>query len=341
MALNILSWQNKQHDSSAPNPQSLAAPKPMAEQSASHQDVGTLDDLSKHLKHLRFGVVAAHPDRWKDHPGIQEAMRKAHEAIDRDFALVPAGCAAMPQTIDDCPGCPETDIETRPYVLARCAVTNKQYQCFVDDKGYDNLDLWPQEIWPHLIDFRDQTDHPSPRYWREGQHDKKLANHPVVGICYYEAAAFAKWAGYRLPTEAEWQVAASWRIRSSSYVLRRYPWGDALDKQKCNIWATGVGTTVEVDACENGAAPNGVLQLVGNVWEWTSSDFVVTDSEGRPVVGDMLMKSVRGGAYDTYFPSQATSCFRTGLVTLMRINNTGFRCALDVGNFTHNTGQAS
>ena len=74
-------------------------------------------------------------------------------------------------------------------------------------------------------------------------------------------------------------------------------------------------------AYESGAAPNGVLQLIGNVWEWTFSDYQVEDECGRTVVGDMLMKEVRGGAFDTYFAAQATSCFRTGLASLVRAHD--------------------
>jgi iron(II)-dependent oxidoreductase len=124
-------------------------------------------------------------------------------------------------------------------------------------------------------------------------------------------------------------MAASWRIRSAAHVLRRYPWGDALDTSKCNVWASRIGGTVPVTAYPTGAAPNGVLQLIGNVWEWTESDFDVTDDQGRPIVGDMLMKEMRGGAFDTYFPSQATSSFRTGLAALVRAHNVGFRCVVE------------
>lgn len=288
------------------------------------------DELLRDLQCGRYAYLILNALRWQKHPKISAVLEEAYRAVDEQFALVPEGSAALPTTLSDAPGAPEVDFPTKPFLLARHAVTNEEFQLFVDAGCYDNLDLWPEDVWPHLIDFKDLTDKPGPRFWQHGRHNRLLARHPVVGICYYEAEAYAKWAGCRLPTEAEWQVAASWRIRSSAYVLRRYPWGDALDKTRCNIWATGVATTVPVEQFEEGAAPNGVRQLVGNVWEWTSSDFEVTDEDGRPVVGDMLMKSIRGGAFDTYFPSQATSCFRTGLACLVRANNTGFRCALDL-----------
>lgn len=288
------------------------------------------DPLKRQLQLERYGFVVRHRHQWEDHPQIEALFQAAVEAIDEHFALVPEGFASLTQSTSDFPGAPELDVQTEPFLLARCCVTNAQYQKFVDSGGYEDLELWPQDIWPHLIDFKDQTNRPAPRYWREGRHDKRLADHPVVGICFYEAAAYAKWAGYRLPTGAQWQMAASWRIRSSANVLRRYPWGDALDTRRCNIWASGVGTTVPVKAYEAGAAPNGVLQLIGNVWEWTETDYEVTDDCGRTVVGDMLMKEVRGGAFDTYFAAQATSCFRTGLVSLARAHNVGFRCVVDL-----------
>jgi iron(II)-dependent oxidoreductase len=286
------------------------------------------DELLRLVQTGRWGYLLNQASRWQKHPGIESALERAYGAVDQEFALVPEGNASIHTTLSDAPGAAEADVATEPYLLARFQVSNAQFQNFVDCGGYEDLELWAEDVWPHLIDFKDLTDKPGPRFWRGGRHDKKLARHPVVGVCYYEAEAYAKWAGFRLPSEAEWQIAASWRINSSAYVLRRYPWGDALDKTRCNIWASGIATTVPVDKYDTGAAPNGVLQLAGNVWEWTQSDFEVTDEEGRPVVGDMLMKSIRGGAFDTYFPSQATSCFRTGQACLVRANNTGFRCAL-------------
>lgn len=290
----------------------------------------TADALEQALRVGRLGLIVGDSKPWLNHPRFQAALDEAVRAVDQRFALVPDGIVSIPLTICDEPGQPEADCQTKAFLLARHAVTNAEFQYFVDANGYRNPEFWPEEIWPHLIDFRSESGEPGPRYWRDGCHDRRLADHPVVGISYYEAAAYAQWAGYRLPTEAEWQMAASWRIRSAAHVNRRYPWGDSLDLKRCNLWASGYGGTLPVDACPNGAPPNGVRQLIGNVWEWTNSEFLCADSEGRRVVGDTRMNSIRGGAFDTYFAGQATATFRTGLACVARCGNVGFRCALDL-----------
>jgi iron(II)-dependent oxidoreductase len=287
------------------------------------------DPLPRLLQQERYGQIVRKHDQWRTRPGAQSLLQTAAAAIEERFSLVPEGFASLSLAVTDFPGSPEEDFETPPFLLARHCVTQEQYQRFVDDGGYEDLQLWPQDILPHLVDFKDLTGLPGPRFWQDGRHDRRLAQHPVVGICVYEAAAYALWAGYRLPTGAEWQMAASWRIRSSANVLRRYPWGDTLDTNKCNIWASNVGQTVPVDEYQAGAAPNGVVQLIGNVWEWNSSTFEIVDDCHRQVVGDMLLKEIRGGAFDTYFASQATSCFRTGLASLARMHNVGFRCVVE------------
>jgi iron(II)-dependent oxidoreductase len=289
-----------------------------------------IDPLEQALQAGQLGRIVSRPAPWTDLPRFETVLAEAARRIDEKFALVPAGIVSIPLTISDEPDQPEADCETAEFVLARRPVTNAEFQHFVSAGAYRDLNLWPEEIWPYLSGFKDETDTPGPRYWRGGCHDPRLADHPVVGIAYHEAAAYAQWAGYRLPTEAEWQMAASWRIRSAANVHRRYPWGDSLDLERCNIWASGQGGTLPVDACPGGAAPNGVLQLIGNVWEWTSSDFLCADTKGRRVVGDTRMNSIRGGAFDTYFAWQATATFRTGLACIARANNVGFRCALDV-----------
>lgn len=286
--------------------------------------------LRRAFQQGRFGALVRDRAQWEDDPQFQSVFEAAVRAIDEQFALVPEGLVSIAVTIFDQPGQPERDYETAPYLLARKCTSNADFQRFVDDGGYQQLELWPEDIWPHLVGFKDQTGQPGPRYWMDGRHDRRLADHPVVGICYYEAAAYAAWAGFHLPEETSWQMAASWRIRSAANMQRRYPWGDTLDLERCNVWASGRAEIVPVDALPLGAAPNGVLQLIGNVWEWTNSDFESVDRDGRRIVGGSLMKSIRGGAYDTYFPWQATSTFRTGLEALARTHNVGFRCAMEM-----------
>lgn len=277
----------------------------------------------------RYGLVLTRPEQWKDHGDFLSVFEQVSEHVDDAYALVPEGFVSLPDTVNDQPGCPETDVETGPFLIARYAVTNAQYHKFVEAGGYEDLDLWPEPMWTQLIGFKDQTGRFGPRYWKNGVFERGLEAHPVVGISSYEAEACAAWAGFKLPSEAEWQMAASWRIRTSAHVFRRYPWGDAFDERRCNVWSSAIGTTVPVQAYEEGAAPNGVHQLIGNVWEWTCSDFELRDENQGQVLGDTLMKSIRGGAFDTYFPSQATSDFRTGLGCLGRNRNVGFRLALD------------
>jgi len=289
------------------------------------------DPLHALWQQERYNVIIQRRREWAEHPDGERLCREAAVRLESRMALVPAGRVTLAQTVVDAPGAPEVDVEVEPFLLDIHAVTNAQYQRFVDAGAYEDFDLWPRAIWPHLIHMRDQTGKPGPRYWRDGRHDQKLAMHPVVGISWYEAAAYARWIGQRLPTEAEWQMAATWRIKSETDLLRRFPWGDAMDRTRCNIWASGIGHTVPVDAYPEGAAPNGVLQLVGNVWEWVDGDLNLTTTEGKPIVAEMDIKATRGGAFDTYFESQATGLFRTGHIALARLHNIGFRCALSIG----------
>jgi iron(II)-dependent oxidoreductase len=292
------------------------------------------DPLKRLSQQGRYNTILRDEGKWRTQPDGKSLVRKAEQELERRMALVPAGSVTIPQTLGAQPGSAEEDVEVAPFLLDVHCVTNARFQKFVDAGGYDALDCWPEEIWPHLIELKDLTGQPGPRFWFSGRHDKKVADHPVVGISWYEAQAFALWIGQRLPTEAEWQMAASWHIKSSADLMRRFPWGDAMDNVRCNIWTSRHNTTVEVDRYAKGAAPNQVRQLVGNVWEWTDTEYLVTDDEGRPIIGEMPMHVTRGGAFDTYFETQATNYFRTGQLALARVHNTGFRCAMDLSEAT-------
>jgi iron(II)-dependent oxidoreductase len=155
----------------------------------------------------------------------------------------------------------------------------------------------------------------------------------VVGVCWHEAQAFARWVGKRLPSDAEWVKAGSWPVpvAQNNRLQRKYPWGDMFVPKCANTWHAGVGRTVPVSQFADGVSVGGVHQLIGNVWEWTSSNMRAEDQPGNTLTFDVPTKSLRGGAFDTYFENQATCHFQSGDGMLARKPNIGFRCAVGVG----------
>lgn len=288
------------------------------------------DPLKQLFQQGRHNIILRDAKKWRTHADGEAVIDKTNDELDQHMALVPAGSVSISTTLSSVPGDVEDETDVEPFLLDIHCVTNARFQYFVDIGGYDALEFWPEEIWPHLIELKDLTGQSGPRYWRNGRHDVRLADHPVAGVSWYEAQAFALWIGQRLPTEAEWHMAASWHIKSTTDMLRRFPWGDAMDSTRCNLWMSRQGRTVSVSEFPAGEAPNHVRQLVGNVWEWTDSEYNITDDEERPIVGEMPMNVIRGAAFDTYFETQATNDFRTGQIALARTHNIGFRCAMDL-----------
>jgi iron(II)-dependent oxidoreductase len=176
-----------------------------------------------------------------------------------------------------------------------------------------------------------------PQYWSGCTYPAGKESHPVVGVSWYEACAFARWAGKRLPTDPEWVKAGTWPVvaERAKPVQRRFPWGDSLDRKRVNLWGSGYDTTVPVDRLPQGASVNGVQQLVGNVWEWTSGVFGAWEPAGRRIETTMPLKSIRGGAFDTYFENQVHCQFQSGESPLARKHNIGFRCALGFCDVAH------
>ena len=220
--------------------------------------------------------------------------------------------------------------------IDRFTVTNADFARFLADGGYSQTELWPQQIWPNVLQFVDLTGNVGPRFWRDGKPPRKQDNHPVVGVCWYEANAYALWVGKRLPKSAEWQHSVSWCTGSDGRDANvRYPWGNSFDPTRCNTWLGGPGDTVPVDSHYEGCTPNGIYQLVGNVGEWVATQFGCgTSQQGIEVQFEQPMAEIRGGAFDTYFENQATCRFRTGQPFLFRGRNTGFRCCVSTGDLT-------
>ncbi|MGQ9914339.1 MAG: formylglycine-generating enzyme family protein [Thermogutta sp.] len=230
----------------------------------------------------------------------------------------------------------EQIVRVRRYFLDRYPVTNAQYAAFVEAGGYEQASLWDTAILPAVLDFVDRSGRPGPKYWENGSYPPGTEDHPVTGINWYEARAFARWVGKRLPTDAEWARAAAWPVSlpDGTRMQRRFPWGDAMDYSRAVLWGSQRNGTAPVTACPGGAAVNGIYQLVGNVWEWTHSDYQPWEEEDARIVLPGPMKSIRGGAFDTYFDHQASSGFAGGENPLARKRNIGFRCALGVADIT-------
>ncbi len=271
----------------------------------------------------------------------RDQLERTKQALADGMAFLPEGDVVL-QTADTIDGSGE--LEDGPGIAARGTVvhvgqvfvdrhqvTNRQYQQFVAAGGYEQMAIWQPEIWAGVLDFVDRTGCPGPRFWTDGNSPTGKEDHPVVGICWYEAAAYARWVGKRLLTDAEWVKAACWPVAlgQNSHVQRRYPWGDAMDYEKANLWASGRSGTVSVQEFSDGVSVGGCYQFVGNVWEWTATNFTGANTTYGKLTLPVPMKSVRGGAFDTYFDNQATCQFQTGESLLARKHNVGFRLAVN------------
>ncbi len=269
----------------------------------------------------------------------REHMVRAVRHLDDAMALVPAGrvlLGPLAELSSSSSGVVDADpkrlerfmqrVDT--LYLDRYPVTNFEFQQFLDAGGYEKLEYWDEEALPALLDFVDQTGQPGPRYWIEGQFRSGEGRRPVVGVSWYEAAAYGRWAGKRLPTDAEWTKAGAWPVESAPgrIAQRRYPWGESFDIRRANLWGSHRQGPVDVDDFSDGESVGGIQQLVGNVWEWSASS-LATASEPSMHVPETF-KSVRGGAFDTYFENQATCHYESGEHPLARRHNIGFRLAL-------------
>jgi iron(II)-dependent oxidoreductase len=165
------------------------------------------------------------------------------------------------------------EVEVAPFAIAKAPVTNAEFRAFVEDGGYRRRELWDDEGWAWRVGAG--ADHPV--YWRrdggawaarEFDRWRPLApDRPVVHVNFFEAGAWCRWAGRRLPSEPEWEAAAAGIER------RRFPWGDASPTgAHANLDGGRLGCA-DVGAFPEGDSAIGCRQMIGNVWEWTASPF--------------------------------------------------------------------
>ncbi len=194
------------------------------------------------------------------------------------------------------------------FLLSRYPVTNGQYAVFVEEEGYKDRKWWSDEGWK----WRESEDVREPGYW----HDRTWngPTQPVVGVSFYEAEAFARWAGGRLPAEREWEAAAR---GPEGYV---YPWGDDWEEGICNSDESGVGATTPVGLFPRSrSAPFELEDMSGNVWEWCSDYYDPTGSPGARVL--------RGGSW-IYGSRGLRAAIRLRGVPVLRVVSIGFRVVL-------------
>ncbi|MCB0214354.1 MAG: SUMF1/EgtB/PvdO family nonheme iron enzyme, partial [Anaerolineae bacterium] len=199
---------------------------------------------------------------------------------------------------------PQHEIDLSAYAIQRYPVTNVEFGRFIDEQGYQIRDYWTEAGWQQ----KERDGWTQPRYWADSRWNDPAQ--PVVGVSWYEAAAYAAWLAaktnrpYRLPTEAEWEKAA----RGSDG--RRYPWGNDWQPESCNNKANGLGRTTPVGQyLPTGDSPFGAGDMAGQVWEWCSSkyggggdkpqfDYPYRPNDGREDVEGTDTRILRGGSWN-------------------------------------------
>ncbi|XIF81165.1 ergothioneine biosynthesis protein EgtB [Kutzneria buriramensis] len=234
---------------------------------------------------------------------------------------------------------PAHQVHVDSYWIDTVPVSNGQYLAFIDAGGYDDQRWWSERGWA----YRQEVGLVAPRFWqrdgdrwvrtRFGVVEPIPEDEPVVHVCFWEAQAYAAWAGKRLPTEAEWEKAA--RFDPATGRSRRYPWGDEdPTPEHANLGQRHL-RPAPVGAYPLGASPLGVRQLIGDVWEWLDSDFqpypgfrAFPYREYSEVFFGGDYKMLRGGSFGTD-KAAVRGTFRNWDHPIRRQIFAGFRCARD------------
>ena len=174
-------------------------------------------------------------------------------------------------------------VEVEPFAIGRAPVTQAQFLRFVEDDGYHRQAYWDAEGW----DWRGATGAEHPVYWRQvatgwqrrhfDQWNPLEEHLPIIHVSWYEAQAYARWAERRLPTEAEWEVAAAAEPSADGKGLsehrRRFPWGETEPTPEHANLDWRAMSCIDVGALPLGDSAFGCRQMIGNAWEWTSDAF--------------------------------------------------------------------
>jgi iron(II)-dependent oxidoreductase len=304
-----------------------------------------------------FGMIAQHEQQHDETMLITHQLRKGTQVLSApppgppppdalglpSEVLVPGGPFTMGTSseawaLDN--ERPAHPVELAPFYLDTVPVTNAAYTEFIADGGYDEPRWWTAAGWEH----RQRAGLSAPLYWqrdtggqwvrtRFGVTEPVPAAEPVLHVCWYEADAYARWAGRRLPTEAEWEKAA--RFDPAAGRSMRYPWGDGAPvPEHANLGQQHL-QPAPAGSYPAGAAPCGARQLIGDVWEWTASDFLPYPGfaawpyrEYSEVFFGSDYKVLRGGSF-AVGPVACRGTFRNWDYPIRRQIFSGFRTARD------------
>lgn len=233
---------------------------------------------------------------------------------------------------------PEHKVYLEDYKIDSHLVTNEEYIKFIECGGYQDYKFWLSDGWEKVKE--NQWD--SPMYWEKTNGEWFTTNfagrnkinpkEPVCHISFYEADAYCKWAKKRLPTEAEWEKAALWDEEKQQKM--QFPWGNKAPSEKtANLLESYLWKITEVGSYPEGKSPCGCHQMIGDVWEWTSSEFVGYPGfkTGFDEYNDKwftCQKILRGGSFGTPAASIRGS-YRNFFRLDERWMFSGFRCAQD------------
>ncbi|MCC7534867.1 MAG: SUMF1/EgtB/PvdO family nonheme iron enzyme, partial [Deltaproteobacteria bacterium] len=224
---------------------------------------------------------------------------------------------------------PERVVVIERFLVDPHLVTVAAYRRFVDDGGYARRACWSNEGWRWRLEgstSRSETlvgPVDRPRFWDDPAWAVYGSpNRPVVGVSFWEAEAFARWAGKRLPSEAEWEKVARGEDG------RRYPWGDDWEPDRCAHREVGPRSTVPIGCFPRGRSACGAFDLLGSVWQWCADWYGPYDPHATldptgPDDGET--KVVRGGAWNT-LASSCRATNRNAFPPHARFSNVGFRC---------------
>jgi formylglycine-generating enzyme required for sulfatase activity len=234
-------------------------------------------------------------------PDIKLSVRTAvAEVLDSIMVEVPGGEFTIGANSGNPDEGPSHVVLVRSFWIDKYAVTNAQYSRFLNATGYR-----------------------APHFWSRGKYPQDEEGFPVTGVSWYDARAYAEWIGKRLPTEAEWEIAAR------GVDGRGYPWGDKFEKNNCNwFMSSSGGKLTPVGSFPQGVSPFGAHDMVGNSWEWVEDWY-------QPYPGSLFQsenfgqkyKVMRGGAANLTLESDLRCTCRLYDKPEEFYNNVGFRCA--------------